>query len=226
MKRLPLKKYLPLLSFLVLFILIRSINFQYHLNFSTDQALFSSQALSIIKNKTLTLIGPKFSLEYDGRFMFQGPLIYYFLIPFLLLGNYDPIKSSFIFMIFCSLMLIPLYFGTRLLINKNAAILFIIIYALFPVFINYTRFLWNPNFQFALLPLLLLLMGIFKKQSNFPLFWLSSATLGLLLQFHYSFLIVIVGLFFYYFFYLRVKVIFFAWVLGGDASRYTASDYF
>src|SRR5581483_9215919 len=127
----------------------------------------------MVRNHHPVLIGPRFTLEYNGRFMFFGPASYYFQTPFMLLGNFDPVISSFLFTLFAALMIIPLYIGVNNLAGKRTAELMIIIFSLLPFFINYSNFLWNPNFQFVLLPILVWLMGRLRQNSTrLNFFWL------------------------------------------------------
>ncbi len=200
------KEWVQVLFLVIIFIAIRSINFVQVLNFSHDQAWFSNEALEILKNKKLTLIGPHISWMYEGRKIFQGSVSYYFQLFFLVLGKLDPIKSSYLFMLFNSLMIIPLYFGTKLLINKKAAYLMVVIFALLPYFIDYSRFFWNPNFQFSLVPLLIFLMGLFKKTNRKIYLFLIGLFSGILVQFHYQFIIIILALTAYYFVLLKTSL--------------------
>lgn len=200
---------------IILFIALRSINFIYHVNWSGDQASFGIEALRIFQTKTITLIGPQISANLGGHFIFQGPLIYYFFLFFLALGRWDPVIASYLFMLFCAFMTIPLYFGVKKLINPKAAWIAVIFYSFFPYFVNYTRFLWNSTLLFALLPPLLLLMGLYKEKRTPILFLTLSTWLGILLQFHYQFVIVIFGILLYYFFVLKTRVSFiFLFIIG------------
>src|SRR3990167_2234394 len=117
-------------------ILIRSVNYSEHLNFSFDQACTSTRALEIWRNKEMTLVGPGSSIVTGGKQILQGSINYYFLLIFLLLGNFDPTISSYIFMLFSAFMLIPLYYGLKLLLNDKVAVLISIIYSLFPLYID------------------------------------------------------------------------------------------
>lgn len=193
------KELLFLVFFVVIFIGIRSINYVFHVNWSGDQASGGIDSLNIFRTRKLTLIGPQISANYQGHFIFFGPLTTYFYLFFLMLGTWDPVLSSYLFMIFASLMIFPLYFGVKKLVNSKAALLAVIIYSLVPYYINYTRFLWNPTFQIALLPFLILLMGFYQEKKTYISFFLLSIWVGILFQFHYQFVIVIIGLFIYYF---------------------------
>src|SRR3989344_1130603 len=119
-----------ILFFIALFIFIRSINFSQHLNFSFDQAWGATRVLEIWENKEFTLVGPGSSIVINGKQILQGSINYYFYLIFLLLGNFDPIISSYLFMLFAGLMIIPLYLGVRYLFNKNVAFFIVIIYSL------------------------------------------------------------------------------------------------
>lgn len=207
MKKLFNKTSLFILIVISLFIGIRSINYIYHVNWSGDQASCAIEALNIFKNKIITFIGPQISDTYQGRFVFQGPAIYYMYLFFLLLGKWDPIPSSYFFVIFSALMIIPLFIGLKRLINEKAAWIMTIVFSFFPYYIEYTRFLWNSTFLLSLIPPLILFMGIYKesKYKNTPLFLLISFWLGLLLQFHYQFILIIIGFFTYYFLVKKLK---------------------
>jgi len=199
------KTIIILLFFISLFIIIRSINFIYHLNWSGDQASFAIEALRIFRTKSLTLIGPQISANLEGRFVFQGPAIYYMLLIFLILGKFDPVISSYLFMIFCSLMILPLFYGVKKLTNEKVAWLMIIIYSFIPYYINYTRFIWNSTFLLSLLPILIWLMGKYQENKKTVYLFVIAFWLGLLLQFHYQFIIVIAGIFSYYFLFKKIK---------------------
>ena len=203
------KKELVLLFLIIAgFIFIRSVYFTEHLNFSADQAEQSTDILQFYHQHKIPLIGnPINSTIYQGHFLYQGPGYYYMLFPFLLLTNFDPIHSSYFFMLFCALMVIPLYYGMKLLINRNAALIMVIMYSFLPYYLNYTRFHWNPNYQLSLLPLLLLLMGLYKKYKSQKLFFLIAIFLGFLFQFHYQFIIIILGMAVYYFLIKKVSPI-------------------
>lgn len=200
MKKFFQKEWVLLLLLIVGFIFLRSVYFTEHLNFTADQAEQSTDILQFYRQYKIPLIGnPVNSTVYQGHFLYQGPGYYYMLFPFLLVTNFDPVHSSYLFMLFCALMIIPLYYGMKLLVNKYAAWLMVIIYSFLPYYLNYTRFHWNPNYQLSLLPLLLLLMGLYKKYKSQKIFFLIAIFLGFLFQFHYQFIIIVLGIAIYYF---------------------------
>jgi len=218
MKRLLLKtvdERVLLFLLVVAYIAVRSFHFANVLDFSTDQALFSIKALEMLRTKHLTLIGPTFSINVNGRYAFTGPAIYYFQLVFLMLGNFDPVLSSYVFMLFSAVMVVPLFYGVKFLLGKNAAWFMAGVYALTPFYIDYTRFLWNPNYQFALMPLGILLTGIFAVRRKWGWFFVLSIYLGFLLQFHYQFGVILVGYFVYFFVLQKLGWRYFLlWLLG------------
>ncbi len=187
-----------LLHIIFLFIAIRSLHFSRSFNFSTEQAAFSIKAMQLWEDKKIELIGPPISWRYEGRYFFQGSLTYYMIMFFMILGKWDPIISTYVFILLASVMIIPLYYGVKMLINNKTALCMSMLFALFPLFIDYTRFFWNPNFQFSLSPLLILNMGLYKKYKHRRYLFLISFLSGMLLLFHYQFIVVIIGLTAYY----------------------------
>lgn len=182
----------------VVFVVIRSLHFVPSLNFSTDPALFSSNAHEIWRQKSLRLIGPTFSINYFGRYAFQGSVIYYFQLIFLLLGSWNPAISSYLFMLWCGVSLFFLYWGTKWLIGIKEARFMVVVYTLLPYYVNYTKFLWNPNFQLSLSPLLIFLMGLYSKFHKPGLLLAIGIATGIILQFHYQFALVVIGLIVFY----------------------------
>lgn len=209
------KNGLFLIFFVLGALLVRTLWFNHYLNFSTDQALFSDKALEIWRNKSIVLIGPSISFHYIGRDFYQGSITYYFQLIFLLLGKFNPIVSSYLFTVFASFMIIPLYYGVKLLNNQKSALVISALYAFFPLYVDHTRFFWNPNFQLSLLPLLILTMGFYEKKKTPLLFFLIGLISGALLLFHYQFIVCIVGLLIYYFCFKKVVGKFSIVYLGG-----------
>lgn len=104
-------------------------------------------AFEIWQTKKPRLIGPHvLTLGYEGRYFFHGPFVYYFLLPGLLIGNWDPISGSITTIIWNILGVIFLYLIGLKAGSKLLAFLLGLIYATNPFLINYTSFIWNPNF--------------------------------------------------------------------------------
>ncbi len=185
--------------FVVLFILIRSIYYLNSFNFVFDQVTSSTAVLDMWRNRSFTLIGPPLSFSIEGRQIFFGGISYYIQLIFLLLGKFDPFWSAYIFMLFSAIMCIPLYIGIKRLINQNAAIICVLLYCLLPFSIESTTTLWNPYFQYALLPLFIFLLSLLQKRSSPFIFFIMSVLNGVLFQLHYMHIFTILGLGIYFF---------------------------
>jgi len=222
MKKIFRKELVLFVLAILIFVSVRSVYFTQHLNFSDDQAGQATDILQDYREHKIPLIGNRASSpSYQGHFIYQGPAYYYMYFPFLYLTNFEPISSSYLFMLFCAVMIIPLYYGMKLLIDKRTAILLVIIYTLLPYYVAYTRFHWNPNYLLSLLPLLLLLMGLYKKYKTQKLFFCIAVLVGILFQFHYAFIFVVLGLVIYYFFIKKVSPFFLIYFFVGFAIGFS-----
>lgn len=203
------KEFIILLFFFIIFILIRTINFNHFFTFVYDDASLSTSAFEIFRDRKLQLIGPAMSIKFAGREIFQGGIIYYFYLFFLLLGHFDPKVSTYLFVIFSGLMILPLYYGLKYLFDKKIAIFITMLYSLLPFYIQSTMSLWSPYQQFVLTPFLIYAMGLFKQKNTKLLFLLIAFIAGFLLQFHFQYVLIIVGLFIYYFLFKKNNIYYF-----------------
>lgn len=209
------KEYYLLIVVFLIGVGIRSLHFSQYLNFSTDQAAFSIRALDIWENKDIELIGPSISMHYIGRDIYQGSITYYVILLFLLATGFDPIRASFLYMVVSMVMVLPLYYGVRLFSNNKSALLVSILYSFLPLYIDYSRFFWNPNFQLSFTPLLLLFMGLYHKKEKLYFLLLVGITSGILLLFHYQYILIILGLLIYYAAVKKLKIVDLFLFIGG-----------
>ena len=166
-----MKKYISkdtiiILSFISLFILTRSVYYSSLFRFIYDQIASSTVVYDLWQNKEISLLGPPMSLMIENRQIFFGGISYYIQMIFLLIGRWDPFWSTYVFMLFSSLMVAPLYVGVKKLINKNAAIFMLTVYSLMPFYIEGTTHLWNPYFQLSLMPLFIYLIALFQEKKE------------------------------------------------------------
>lgn len=189
------------ISILVLLSLVfRLVHFDQRLHFLGDQATSSLRAYEIWQEKEITLVGiPITSWEYQGHQARIGSTAYYFQLIPLLIGNFDPLWSSFAFSILAILSTIPLFFGVKKLSNLNVAVLVSGLYVLLPNFIDYSTFLWNPNTQLILAPLSIYFLGSYHLSKKWWQIGLAGFFLGLMLTLHFQFLLVVLGVLIIYF---------------------------
>ena len=93
------RDWLILALWIFIFILIRSIHFTAGLNFSQNQAADSLRGLELLREGKNNSHWHAYRLNFQGRLLFQGPLFIYTYMAYNLLGRFDPIVSSYIFML-------------------------------------------------------------------------------------------------------------------------------
>ena len=128
-----------------------------------------------------TLLGPTASV---GGF-FLGPIYYYFMAPFLLLFNYNPVGPAIMVGLFGIITVFLVYKIGSEFFNKNVGLIAAILYAVSPLTIAYSRSSWNPNLMpfFSLSTLYVLYKALSKN--NVKLFLLCGFFLGIAMQLHY-----------------------------------------
>lgn len=183
--------WLWILGLICVFLCVRLFRFQDTFHFYYDQPLFSIKALEIWRSHHVPLIGPPISFIWDGRQIFQGGIIYLMQLFFLLLGGFDPMRSTLMFIIFASIMMVPLWAGVKKLGGEKAAIISGVFYACFPPIVTGTLELTNPYYQLALTPILIWLLAQYVERRNSLWATLLGLGVGILLQFHYQFVLVI-----------------------------------
>lgn len=190
------------------------------LHFRGDQATSSLRAKEIYEKREVTLIGiPITSFSYDGHEARVSSTAYYLQLIPLILGDFDPYNSNRAMAVLGTLMILPLYWGTKMLSRNNrwAAAMMATSWSLLPNYIQFTSFLWNPNSQLLLLPITILMMGLFEKKQKNLYLGLVGCTLGLALTLHYQFGLAIVGILAVYAFLLwkRSMLPSIIWLVGG-----------
>jgi 4-amino-4-deoxy-L-arabinose transferase-like glycosyltransferase len=149
--------------------------------FLDDQARDVLVAAQIIKEGKIPFIGPMASIGS----LYLGPLFYWAITPFLWLANFNPVGPILLVAILGWLANVVLFFLLAKYFNLRSAFIGAFLYALSPVVVNNTRFIWNPN-PVPLFTLLFLWfwLDFWQKGRSRDLFWAGIA-LGILIQLHY-----------------------------------------
>lgn len=117
--------------------------------------------------------------------VFLGPFYYYFAAPWLLLTNFSPLGPAIGVAVFGSLMIPASYFMAKDLFNERVGLLMAAFTAFSVVFVDLSRFSWNPN----LLPFSALLTFYFFVKGFQKNCWrdygLAGVFIGISMQFHY-----------------------------------------
>src|SRR3989344_3333633 len=141
----------------------------------------------------LTLLGPAASV---GGF-FLGPIYYYFMAPFLLLFNFNPVGPAVMVALFGIATVWLVYRVGSEFFGSRAGLIAAAIYGISQLVIAYSRSSWNPNPMpfFSLLFLYILYKAV--NRNKIILFAFCGILLGILMQLHYlaAFLGVIAGVY-------------------------------
>lgn len=189
-----LKKYTFLSIIILIFLFLRLYHLPESLNFGSDQGATLLETYNVYQEKKLTLISAGgSSWTSSGRYIFFSSLLYYILMPVLILARWNPLSVSY-FLIFLQLVSLVIIYEILDRIHQKGlnAAFFAVLFSFSPVLVNYSRFVWSPNFLIpiaaAILAFILVLRTFQKKRDLISLF------LGLLFaagfQINYSFILV------------------------------------
>lgn len=110
-----------------------------------------------LKHGNLFFIGPQTSI---GN-MYLGPFFYYLIAPALLLTNFNPIGPAIFIALINIFTVYLVYFIGKKWFNQSTGLISAFIFAISPVAIRYSNFIWNPN----IMPLFSLLFIYFFFES-------------------------------------------------------------
>lgn len=175
--RLPRAKYIALSILLILLVIFtRFYNLNKTARFIWDESSDLVRMHQIYVEKKLTLIGP---ISEDGNKVFSS-LTYYMLMPFAVLGHFDPISTAY-GAAFWGVITVVLLSYLAYKINKKILPLTIPIFILWFPLVETGRWAWNPN----LIPLWVTLSLIFYFRKSQILIFLSGLFMGLSIHQHY-----------------------------------------
>ena len=134
-----------------------------------------------LQNGNLFFIGPQTSI---GN-MYLGPFFYYLIAPSLFLSNYNPVGPA-IFIAFLSVATVFLiYFVGNRWFSRSVGLISAFLFAISPVVIKYSNFIWNPN----VMPFFSLLFVYFFFESfrskKYHLFLYASLSFVMVINSHY-----------------------------------------
>ena len=129
----------------------------------------------------LFFIGPQTSI---GN-MYLGPWFYYLISPALLISNFNPIGPAIFIALLNIFTIYMLYFVGSKWFSKSIGLTSAFLFAISPVVIKYSNFIWNPN----IMPLFSLLLVYFFFESfnskKFHYFIYASFSFIMVINSHY-----------------------------------------
>lgn len=133
------------------------------------------------QNGNLFFIGPQTSI---GN-MYLGPWFYYLISPALLISNFNPIGPAIFIALLNILTIYMLFFVGNKWFSKSVGLISAFLFAISPVVIKYSNFIWNPN----IMPLFSLLFVYFFFESfnskKFHYFIYASLAFVMVINSHY-----------------------------------------
>ena len=155
------------------------------------------------QNGNLFFIGPQTSI---GN-MYLGPFFYYLIAPFLLIFGYSPVGPAVFIALLNILTVYLIYIIGKQWFNHKTGLISAILFAISPVIIKYSNFIWNPNIMplFSLLFIYFFFEGFRSKKYHYFLY--ASLAFAMVMNSHYLGLALLpsVGFFWVYKFYIFYK---------------------
>lgn len=133
------------------------------------------------KSFNLFFIGPQTSI---GN-MYLGPFFYYLIAPSLLVANFSPVGPAVFIALLNIFTVYLIYFIGNRWFDKKTALISSFLFAISPVVIKYSNFIWNPN----IMPLFSLLFVYFFFESfrskKYHYFIFASLSFVMVMNSHY-----------------------------------------
>ncbi|MCX6704630.1 MAG: hypothetical protein NTZ07_04285 [Candidatus Woesebacteria bacterium] len=175
-KILNLKSTIILALFVIALVSSRLYNLDKTARFIWDESSDLVNIHQIYVERKLTLIGP---ISEDGSKVF-GSLTYYMLLPFAILGKFDPVSTAYgaaFWGILTSILICYLTYK----VNKKALPFVLPIVILWYPLVETGRWAWNPN----LIPFWVTLSLILFLKKGYLFRFLSGLSIGLSIHLHY-----------------------------------------
>lgn len=169
-------KLLLFILFFIILVFTRIYNLEHTARFIWDESSDLVRMHQLYVDKTVTLIGP---IDETGTKVF-GSLTYYMLLPFVIVGNFDPVSPVYGAAFWGVLTILLLLYLTKKLNQKLIIFIAILSLVWFPL-LQTSRWAWNPN----LIPFWVALSFIFYLRDKWWSMFLSGLFLGLTFHHHY-----------------------------------------
>lgn len=187
-----MKRPLLFLGIIVLLgFFLRVYNLHDNVFFAYDQARDATRIYEMIYEKDIKLVGP----ETDIPGVFNGPLLYYLLLPVYLFTNFNPHAGALLMIIINLTGIVSLFFIGKTLFNEKAGLLAALTWALAYEQINFSRYISNTGLTptFCLIFFLGIVLYRFgKKEIGFPI-----SVIGWVLSVHVNFYLIYLVLFYF-----------------------------
>jgi 4-amino-4-deoxy-L-arabinose transferase-like glycosyltransferase len=151
------------------------------MEFLGDQSRDVTIIRDLFLNGNLFFIGPQTSI---GN-MYLGPWFYYLIAPSLLLANFNPIGPALFIALINIATIFLIYFIAKKWFSSSIGLISALLFAISPVVIKYSNFIWNPNIMpfFALLFIYFFFEGLFNQKYKYFIY--ASLSFVMVINSHY-----------------------------------------
>ena len=186
------KKNKKILLVGILFILITLVslvlrfqNYERLINFYLDPPFFLHEVKDMVDSGKLRLIGPMVASKViEGRAFFTGPIFYWLLAILGIVSSWNVMEMTAFFTFLWVGTFVLIYFWLRRRFDEDISLSAYAILSFLPIFISYSRMIWNPH----LLPFfgVLFLWFLEERRRGLVFFFLAGLFFGLGIHVHYS----------------------------------------
>jgi hypothetical protein len=176
---------LILISFFYLF--IRLYNLNNLIGFRLDQGVHLLETKAMFDSGKISLIGPMVtSKSFEGRNFFIGSNYYYVLGAIGLVGHWEPLIITRIFIFLEFIFYLFFIFWLKRKFNLFWALLIFLFVAISPYLIIHSRFFWNPHLLIPLAILTLFFTDKYFIKNQIKYLFLAAFFWGFAFACHYS----------------------------------------
>lgn len=189
-----LDRYPLLFLIIIVFfgLVLRTINLKDNIIFAYDQARDAQRVYDILFNKHLKIVGP----ETDIPGVFNGPLLYYILLPIYAFSNFNPNIAALCFVFMNLTAVIFLYILSKILLNnKKTGLIAAFLWSISYEQMNFSRFISNASLMSIATILFFLGLAIYLFSKR-EVIGLMISVIGLSAAIHFNFYLVYLIIFY------------------------------
>lgn len=185
------KEYIFLILITFFGFLLRVYNLKDNFIFSYDQARDAQRIWEIIYEKNLKIVGP----ETDIPGVFNGPLLYYLLLPIYFISGFNPNFTAFFFVIFNLLNILIIYFfALKIIKNKTIGLIGAFLWGISYLQLNFSKYISNASLMSLSSGLFFLGLALFFIENKKKGLILSVIGLGNAIHFNFYLIYLIIFL--------------------------------
>jgi len=193
-----ISKHWLLIIILIIGAFLRLYRISDYMEFLGDQSRDVLIIRDFLQHGNLFFIGPQTSI---GN-MYLGPFFYYLISPALLLSNYNPVGPAVFIAIINIFTIYLVYFVGKKWFSRSVGLVSAFLFAISPVAIRYSNFIWNPNIMACFSLLFIYFFFESFRTKKYQNFIFASLSFVMVMNSHYLGLALLPFIGLYWLFYL------------------------